>query len=81
MWTFVSKSGQALSIFLSGLILSWGGYVADTIQTAETQFAIRLIIGPLPAAVLIAGLILVQFFPIDEKMYNEMMSKKETVIE
>ncbi|MDR2901167.1 MAG: MFS transporter [Treponema sp.] len=77
MWTFVSKSGQALSIFLSGLILSVGGYVADAVQTAETQFAIRLIIGPLPAVVLIAGLILLNFFPIDEKMYNEMMSKKE----
>jgi GPH family glycoside/pentoside/hexuronide:cation symporter len=79
MWTFVSKSGQALSIFLSGLILAWGGYSANAIQTAETQFAIRLIIGPLPALVLIGGMILLNFFPIDEKMYNEMMKNKEAV--
>jgi GPH family glycoside/pentoside/hexuronide:cation symporter len=81
MWTFISKAGQALSIFVSGLILSWGGYIADVAQSAESQFAIRLLIGPIPAVVLIAGMILLHFYPIDEKMYNEMMNKKETVVE
>jgi GPH family glycoside/pentoside/hexuronide:cation symporter len=80
MWTFISKSGQALSIFISGIILSLGGYIADAVQSSNAQFAIRLIIGPIPAVVLIAGMILLRFYPIDEKMYNEMMSKKEEVI-
>lgn len=79
MWTFISKAGQALSIFMSGLILSWGGYVADAVQSSGTRFAIRLIIGPLPAMFLLAALILLQFFPIDEKMYNEMISKNRAV--
>jgi GPH family glycoside/pentoside/hexuronide:cation symporter len=78
MWTFISKTGQALSIFISGLILAWGGYTANVIQSAGTQLAIRLIIGPLPAAFLIAGMVLLHFFPIDEKAYNEMLSKRET---
>ncbi len=77
MWTFISKAGQALSIFLSGLILSWGGYVANAIQGSGAKFAIRLIMGPLPAVVLVAGLIVVQFFPIDEKTYNEIINKNK----
>jgi GPH family glycoside/pentoside/hexuronide:cation symporter len=79
MWTFVSKSGQALSIFISGLILAWGGYTANAVQSSGTQLAIRLLIGPIPALVLIAGMILLHFYPIDEKMYNEMMNKNEAV--
>lgn len=67
MWTFVSKAGQALSIFLSGLILAWGGYSANAVQSAGTQFAIRLIIGPIPAAVLITGMIMLQFYSIDKR--------------
>lgn len=34
-------------------------------------------IGPIPAAVLIAGMVLLHFYSIDEKMYNEMMSKSK----
>jgi GPH family glycoside/pentoside/hexuronide:cation symporter len=79
MWTFVSKTGQALSIFLSGLILAQGGYIADTMQNAATQFAIRLIIGPIPALFLIAGMILLYFYPIDEKMHNKMMRRIKVI--
>jgi GPH family glycoside/pentoside/hexuronide:cation symporter len=74
MWTLVSKTGQALSIFIAGLILAWGGYVANAVQSSSTQLAIRLLIGPIPAVILIAGMILLHFYPIDEKMYNEMMN-------
>ncbi|QQO09544.1 MFS transporter [Breznakiella homolactica] len=75
MWTFVSKAGQALSIFFSGLILSLGGYVADGIQNSGAIMAIRLIIGPFPALVLIAAFILVQFYPIDEKTYQSIIAQ------
>lgn len=77
MWTFASKVGQALSIFMSGLILSWGGYVADVVQTPGAHLAIRILIGPIPAAMLIAAMILVQFYPIDEKKYNEIIARKK----
>jgi len=75
MWTFVSKVGMALSAFISGLILNWGGYVANTAQGAPAKLAIRLLIGPIPAAIFIGGLILMQFYPLDEKTYKKMMGQ------
>ncbi len=77
MWTFVSKSGQALSIGLSGLILSSSGYVADAIQSATAKSAIRLLLGPFPAIVFLAGLALLATYPITEKKYNEMLESRK----
>jgi GPH family glycoside/pentoside/hexuronide:cation symporter len=77
IWTFIAKVGQSLSVFLSGIILSAGGYIADAMQSASSLFAIRILIGPLPAAIFIAAAILVQFYPLDEKAYNALIGKKE----
>jgi GPH family glycoside/pentoside/hexuronide:cation symporter len=74
MWTFISKVGQAVSVFVAGLILSWGGYVANQAQTAAAKLAIRIIIGPLPAVILLGAIVLVQQYPLDEKKYRELLS-------
>jgi GPH family glycoside/pentoside/hexuronide:cation symporter len=74
-WTFISKVGIALSVFISGLILNWGGYVPKAVQSPSAQLAIRLIIGPIPAAVFIGAFILVQFYPLDEKTYRKFMGQ------
>lgn len=75
MWTFTSKVGQSLSIFISGLILSAGGYVAEAVQSPKAIFAIRLIIGPLPLLVFVGALVLIQFYPLDEKTYRALMAQ------
>jgi GPH family glycoside/pentoside/hexuronide:cation symporter len=75
MWTFISKLGAALSVFFSGLILSLGGYTAGAVQSARTINAIRLIIGPLPALIFTGALALIQFYPLDEKAYRELMGQ------
>jgi GPH family glycoside/pentoside/hexuronide:cation symporter len=79
MWTFTSKVGQSLSIFLSGLILSSSGYIADAAQSPVTKQAIRLLIGPLPALVFVGAIVLIHFYPLDEKTYEALMAeaKKE----
>lgn len=76
MWTFFSKCGQALSIGLSGLILGMSGYVADAVQTPATLFAIKCLIGPMPAIVFVVGIVILSRYPITEKSYNEMMKLK-----
>ena len=76
IWTFVSKSGQALSVFLSGLILARGGYSADAAQSPAALLAIRLIVGPVPALILIAAAILIQIYPLDEKTYRRLMGQE-----
>jgi GPH family glycoside/pentoside/hexuronide:cation symporter len=77
IWTFIAKVGQSLSVFLSGLVLSLGGYIADAVQSAGSILAIRLIIGPIPVVIFIAAIILIQFYPLDEKTYNELIGKKD----
>jgi len=73
--TFISKLGTSLSVFVSGLILSAGGYVANAVQGDSAISAIRLIVGPIPAAVLICALLLVEKYPLDEKSFNAMKKK------
>ncbi|GHV78241.1 sugar transporter [Spirochaetia bacterium] len=75
MWTFISKLGMALSVFLSGAILSLGGYIAGAVQSAETLLAIRLLVGPIPAGIFIGALVVMQFYPLDEKACREIMGR------
>jgi GPH family glycoside/pentoside/hexuronide:cation symporter len=72
IWTFIAKTGQSLSMFLSGFILSLGGYSAEAIQSSQALFAIRIIIGPLPALIFIAAMVLIQWYPLDEQTYRNM---------
>jgi GPH family glycoside/pentoside/hexuronide:cation symporter len=77
MWTFISKLGTAFSIFLAGLILSHGGYIADAIQGERAVMAIKAIIGPLPASVFLIAIVLIQFYPLDEEAYRKIMLMNE----
>ncbi|MDR0599614.1 MAG: MFS transporter [Treponema sp.] len=76
MWTFISKTGSALAVFLSGQILDWGGYRANAVQGEGAKLAIRLLIGPIPALIFLGALILVQFYPLDEKTYRALTTGK-----
>ncbi len=74
MWTFTSKVGTSLAVFLVGLILQWGGYVANLAEQSERALGtIRLIVGPIPASVFLAGLALIERYPLDETAYLALM--------
>jgi GPH family glycoside/pentoside/hexuronide:cation symporter len=80
MWTFISKLGTALAIFVSGQILELGGYIPQTGTSSVTQppsvfFAVRLIIGPIPIAALAAAFLLIQFYPLDKKYYRDLLER------
>ena len=76
MWTFISKLGTALALFVSGHILALGGYISQTgertaVQPPTVFGAIRTLIGPIPAVVLLAAIVVIQFYPLDKKEYRE----------
>jgi GPH family glycoside/pentoside/hexuronide:cation symporter len=77
MWTFTSKAGQALAVFVSGLILSLGGYIPGAAQPEGALLSIRLIIGPLPALILLGALFLIRLYPLDEAAYKKLMGQGE----
>jgi glycoside/pentoside/hexuronide:cation symporter, GPH family len=76
MWTFVSKIGNSIALALTGGILGWAKYVPNVEQSPSSIFAIRLIVGPIPALVFLGALILVQFYPLDEKAYAALLEEK-----
>ncbi|MDR2740560.1 MAG: MFS transporter [Treponema sp.] len=76
MWTFISKLGTSLSVFISGLILSAGGYIANQVQSESAIRAIKLIIGPIPALILLGALVVINGYPLDEKTYKELLEKE-----
>ncbi len=78
MWTFFSKVGVALAAAVSGLLMGFAGFVANVAeQTGASIFTIRLLIGPVPAVIFIAGIFLIQKYQLDEKTYNEIISAEQ----
>jgi GPH family glycoside/pentoside/hexuronide:cation symporter len=75
MWTFISKTGTALSMLISGFILKLGGYIPNVAQSPQAKLAIRLIIGPIPALIFLGGLILMQSYTLDENSYKKLMGQ------
>ncbi len=73
LWTLVSKTGQALAALLMGLILDFYRYLPnEPFQAQEAIFGIRLLFGPIPAFIFIIATIIVLFYPIDAKRYQEL---------
>jgi GPH family glycoside/pentoside/hexuronide:cation symporter len=77
----LQKVGLGLGLFIVGRVLEFAGYVervpGEPIpeQPDSALFAIRLIVGPLPALVLIAGSILTYFYPITREVHSEILLK------
>ncbi len=77
MWTFFSKIGVALAAALSGMFLDLAKFVPNAIdQVPSTLLTIRLLIGPVPAVIFIAGILLIQRYPLDEKSYNAIIAEE-----
>jgi GPH family glycoside/pentoside/hexuronide:cation symporter len=76
MWTFFSKIGVAMAAALAGAFLSLASFVPNLAdQSLTTLFTIRLIIGPIPALIFIAGIFLIQRYPLDEKTYDSIIEE------
>lgn len=72
------KLGLALALFAVGLALQLQGFdqtLAPGQQSAPALFAIRLLVGPIPAAVVAVGLVLATMYPITRAKHVEMMAQ------
>ena len=77
-FVLLQKLGLALGLFLVSQALALSGYItppvgatAPVIQPDSALAAIRLMIGPIPALVLLAGIFLVRKFPITRENHAE----------
>ncbi|HEX6293344.1 MAG TPA: MFS transporter [Herpetosiphonaceae bacterium] len=81
-FVLLQKLGLALNLFLIGQILEVTGYITPPPgvttpieQPASTLFAIRLLVGPLPALLLLAGVFLVYRFPITREQHEHTLAE------
>jgi len=81
MLVFLQKGALALGTFIVGLVLQLAGFqptgpegIAPE-QPESALFAIRVAIGPLPAAVLLLGMWLTTRYPINKEKHAEIRSK------
>jgi GPH family glycoside/pentoside/hexuronide:cation symporter len=76
VWSWFSKIAQALAIFLMGLTLQFMGYVPNVIpQTPSAALGIELFMGPINALLFVIAAIILYFYPITQKRYQEILAQ------
>lgn len=74
--TLFGKITNALAIPLTLLILDLSGYIANAdVQPQSTLTGIRLIVGPIPALLLVGGIIFAIFYPITREEHHRVVNK------
>jgi len=75
IWTFVIALGGALAGFLVGHGLDLFGYVPDAVQSEHSILGIRLLIGIVPAVIILLGNMVLAFYPLSKKRYEDVLAK------
>jgi GPH family glycoside/pentoside/hexuronide:cation symporter len=76
MWNFINQLGVAFALALNGWVLGWFGYVPNVAQDAAAKLGIRLLVGPIAALFVVAGIVVLSFYPITRKYYDERILPK-----
>jgi len=72
---FLQKLGLAMALFISGQLLGWTGYDASAaVQPTQALWAIRLLIGPFPALLLVVGLGFAYRYPISRDRHRQILA-------
>lgn len=76
--TLMGKVANSLAVPLSLLLLEFTGYVSNaTAQPASALLGIKIVIGPIPAALLFAGILFAVFYPLSREKYTQVVSELE----
>ena len=72
MVTFFKKIASAMIVPTTLLILQWSGYVSNaTIQKPSAILAIRVLMGPTPSLLLLAGIAFAAFYPLSRSSHAQ----------
>jgi glycoside/pentoside/hexuronide:cation symporter, GPH family len=82
---FVNKSGTAAVLAMIQLVLHWSGYIPNGVQPTSALLAIRMMIGPFAAILLVISMVFAWRFPINRKSHeairNELAAKRAALSE
>ena len=76
LFNFALQVGQSFALALHGWILAAFGYAANVEQTDLSKLGIRLLVGPVAAVFIIAGIVTLSFYPISRKYYETVIIPK-----
>lgn len=72
VYGLIDKLMRTLGVFVVGIGLEAFGYVPNVAQSAQSLFGIRLIFGPIPAALLLLVVPLLLRYPLDRQAHAEL---------
>jgi glycoside/pentoside/hexuronide:cation symporter, GPH family len=76
--TLLAKVTNSIAVPLALMVLDLTGYIPNAdVQPASTITGIRLVVGPIPAALLLGGIIFAIFYPLSRKDHHEIVQKLE----
>ena len=74
--TLMGKVANSLAVPLSLLLLEFTGYVSNAAeQPASALLGLKIIIGPIPAALLFTGIIFAIFYPLSREKYTQIVTE------
>jgi len=74
--TLFKKIAASISIPLTLLVLDWSGFVSNAAQQNESAiWAIRILIGPVPSVLLLAGIVFAIYYPLSRDSHAETREK------
>jgi GPH family glycoside/pentoside/hexuronide:cation symporter len=71
--TFSYKLATAFAVFLSGSLLAWIGYVPNEDQSRYVINGINMLVGPVPASILLLGSYLSLRYPLTSAKHKEIL--------
>lgn len=74
-FNFAFKFSAAFSGIIAGFGLDYFGYVPNVLQKADTLFGIKMIMTAVPFFFILAGIIVILFYPIDTAMHEKMVGE------
>ena len=76
--TLAQKAASSIAIPLALVVLDVTGYIPNsTVQPASAVTGIRIIIGPIPAALLITGIVFCLFYPLSREQFQKILAELE----
>lgn len=73
LYTFMLKLATSIAAITVGLGLDMSGYVANVVQTEGSLMGIRMLTSIVPLVAAAIGVIILLFYPINEKMHGQMI--------
>lgn len=77
LFTFVNKSAMGLASIVVGGLLSYGGYVANSVQSETSIFTIRFSYAFFPALIFLTASTILAFYKLDKKTHEQIKNKLE----